>query len=299
MNKLKNCQKMKLIESYFYLFNEIKLITKNKIESEAEAELIFGSLKFKKYFGKSIYKIDIFGRDSDLELNKEIISHFNEILEMRAKGIPIQYILDEAWFYGHRFHVYENNNIKSLIPRNETEIIVESLIEEIKNNESKNITAIDIGTGSCCIPISVVLNTNKDIYFDAVEPYSFDIANKNISEYELNSHISLHKIGIDKFFDIFRQKYDYVTANLPYISKKNKLTELKFEPEEALYASDDGLSYIKKLIKILPEIMNKNGYAFIEIDPGQAYYFKLLDCFNVEIKKDLNNLDRTVLLKLK
>ena len=71
---------MKLIESYFYLFNEIKLITNNKIESEAETELIFASLKFKKYFGKSLDKIDIFGKNSDLELNNEIISHFNEIL---------------------------------------------------------------------------------------------------------------------------------------------------------------------------------------------------------------------------
>ena len=56
---------------------------------------------------------------------------------MRAKGIPLQYILDEAWFYGHRFHVYENNNIKSLIPRNETEIIVESLWKDLSLKKCK------------------------------------------------------------------------------------------------------------------------------------------------------------------
>ena len=290
---------MKLIESYFYLLNEIKLITNNEIESEAETELIFGSLKLKKYFGKHFDKIDIFGKYSDLVIKKDIISKFNEILKKRFKGIPIQYILDEAWFYGHRFHVYENNNIKSLIPRNETEIIVESLLEEIKNNESKKITAIDIGAGSCCIPISVALNTNKDIYFDAIEPYSFDIANKNVYKYELSDHIGLHKIGIDEVFDIFKKKYDYVTANLPYISEKNNIAELKFEPKKALYANDNGLGYIKKLIKILPEIIVKNGYAFIEIDPSQTCYFKSLNYFTVEIKKDLNNLDRMALLKLK
>tara|TARA_S200000501_G_scaffold377558_1_gene436393 strand:- start:2139 stop:3011 length:873 start_codon:yes stop_codon:yes gene_type:complete len=290
---------MKLIESYFYLLNEIKLITNNEIESEAETELIFGSLKLKKYFGKHFDKIDIFGKYSDLVIKKDIISKFNEILKKRFKGIPIQYILDEAWFYGHRFHVYEDKNSKSLIPRNETEFIVEGLIKKLKMNKLIKFTALDIGTGSCCIPISVILNTNKNVCFDAVEPYSFDIANKNISKYKLNSYINLYKIGIDEIPNIIKKKYDYISANLPYISKKNKIRELRFEPNEALYAGDDGFSYIKKLIKILPEILNKNGIAFIEIDPSQSNYFRSLDYFICEIKKDFNNLDRMVTLKFK
>ena len=91
---------MKIIDFYFYILNEIKLITNNKIESEAETELIFGSYEFKKYFGQSLSKIDIFGNYSNIILEKEVISHLKKIIKRRSKGIPIQYILDEAWFYG-------------------------------------------------------------------------------------------------------------------------------------------------------------------------------------------------------
>jgi release factor glutamine methyltransferase len=287
---------MKIIDFYFYILNEIRLLTNNKIEAEAEAELIFGSKKFKEYFGKSLNKIDIFATYSNSILKKDVISYFNEILKKRSKGIPIQYILDEAWFYGHEFHVYENNINKALIPRNETELIVESFIKETKNNEFNSIYALDIGTGSGCIPISILLNSNKNIYFDAIDPYSFKIAKKNISRYKLKSQISLHKIGLDNISNIFTKKYDFVTANLPYIPEDNIINELRYEPSEALYASDKGLFLIKNLIEILPKIIKENGLAFIEIDPEQSYFFKSLKNFSVEIKKDYNNFERLVIL---
>ena len=290
---------MKIIESYFYILREIKLITHNKIEAEAEAELIFGSYKFKKYFGKSLLKKEIFGNHSNTILKKEVISFLDKILNKRSKGIPIQYLLDEAWFYGHEFHVYKDNNIKALIPRNETEFIIESFLEEVKNNKLNKINAIDIGTGTCCIPISIILNVNKKIYFDAIEPYSYEIAEKNILKYKLSDQIRLHKKGLNNIFDIFNQKYDFVTANLPYIPEEHKISELKFEPDKALYAIDEGLYYIKKLVELLPEIINKNGLAFIEIDPSQSYFFKSLKYFKAEIKKDLNSLKRLVVLKFR
>ena len=290
---------MKIIDFYFYTLNEIKFITNNKIESEAETELIFGSYEFKKYFGRSLSKIDIFGNYSNLILEKEVISHLKKIIKRRSKGIPIQYILDEAWFYGNEFHVYKNNNVKTLIPRNETESIVETFIEKIENNKLKTISAIDIGTGSCCIPISIILNTDRKIYFDAIEPYSFEIAEKNISKYKLNGQINLHKIRLSNVFSVLKEKYDFVTANLPYISDENKINELRFEPSEALYAGEGGLYFIKELIKILPKIMNKDGFAFIEIDPDHSSFFKTLKYFKSKIIKDLNNLDRLVILKLR
>mgnify|MGYP001180213426 FL=1 len=289
---------MKIIDFYFYVLNEIRLLTNNKIEAEAETELIFGSKKFKKYFGKSLNKIDIFATYSDFILKKNVISYFNEILKKRSKGIPIQYILDEAWFYGHEFHVYKNSITKALIPRNETELIVESFIEETNNNKFNSIYALDIGTGSGCIPISILLNSNKKIYFDAIDPYSFEIAKKNISRYKLKSQISLHKIGLHDISNIFTKKYDFITANLPYISEDNFINKLRHEPSEALYAGDKGLFLIKNLIEILPKFIKKDGFAFIEIDPEQSYFFKSLKNFRVEIKKDYNNFERLVILRI-
>ena len=149
---------MKIIESYFHIFNQIKLITNDKIESEAETALIFSSRLFQENFGQRLEKEEIFGKFSDYGLEKKILITLNNIISRRSNGIPIQYILDEAWFYGYSFHVYKNDSIKTLIPRNETEFIVEKFIEYSKT-KSKNISVIDIGTGSCCIPISIILNS--------------------------------------------------------------------------------------------------------------------------------------------
>ena len=132
---------MKIIESYIYTLNKIESITFDKIEAEAETELIFTSKLFKKYFGQSLKKEEVFGKFSHSELKKNTLLNLNEIIKERSKGIPIQYILDEAWFYGHNFHVYINDSHKALIPRNETELIVEKLTEHSK--EKSKYTGID------------------------------------------------------------------------------------------------------------------------------------------------------------
>lgn len=289
---------MKIIDSYFYALKEIGFFVKNRIESEAETELIFGSNKFKEYFGRSIPKIDIFGRHSDLILEKNIVTFIDEIIKERSKGIPIQYILDEAWFYGHKFHVYIDNTNKSLIPRNETELIVQEALKYIEKNKLGKTSAIDIGTGSCCIPISIILNSKKNIIFDSIDPYTYEVAKKNIMEHSLNDFITLYNCGVDDILTNFNQKYDIVTANLPYISDRNKIEELRFEPNQALYAENEGLFFIKKLIKIIPKILKKEGVVLLEIDPSLTNYFENLTMFNIKIIKDLNNLNRVIELKM-
>ena len=289
---------MKIIESYFHILNQIKLITNDKIESEAETSLIFSSRLFQEYFGRRLEKEEIFGKFSDYDLENNILITLNNIINKRSNGIPIQYILDEAWFYGYSFHVYKNDSIKTLIPRNETEFIVEKFIEYSKT-KSKNISVIDIGTGSCCIPISIILNSSNIDSFDAIDPHTFEIAKKNISSYKLEEQINLYNIGIEEILSTFDKRYDIITANLPYIPEDKKIKELNFEPYEALYAKDDGLHYIKMLISILPAIIRKNGIAIIEIDPKHADYLNDLNNFKVSIFKDLNNLDRIAEIKLR
>ena len=289
---------MKIIESYFHILNQIKLITNDRIESEAETALIFSSRLFQEYFGQKLEKEEIFGKFSDYGLEKKMLITLNNIISRRSNGIPIQYILDEAWFYGYSFHVYKNDSIKTLIPRNETEFIVEKFIEYSKT-KSKNISVIDIGTGSCCIPISIILNSSNIDSFDAIDPHTFEIAKKNISSYKLEGRINLYNIGIEEILGTLDKKYDIITANLPYISEDKKIRELNFEPNEALYAKDDGLYYIKILIDILPVIIKKNGIAIIEIDPKHTDYLNDLKNLKVSIYRDLNNLDRIAEIKLR
>ena len=288
---------MKIIESYIYTLNQIESITFDKIEAEAETELIFTSNLFKKYFGQSLKKEEVFGKFSHNELKKNTLLNLNEIIKERSKGIPIQYILDEAWFYGHNFHVYINDSHKALIPRNETELIVEKLTEHSK--EKSKYIGIDIGTGTCCIPISFILNSSNDVFFDAIDPYTFKIAKKNISKFKLEKKITLHNIGIEEILNNFKKKYDIITANLPYIPEDKKIKELVFEPKEALYAKDNGLHYIKIFFNILPDIIKNDGVALIEIDPKHTDYLKKLKNFEISTFKDLNNLDRIAIIKLK
>ena len=289
---------MKIIESYFHILNQIKLITNDRIESEAETALIFSSRLFQEYFGQRLEKEEIFGKFSDHDLEENILITLNNIISKRSKGVPIQYILDEAWFYGYSFHVYKNDIIKTLIPRNETEFIVEKFIEYSKT-KSKNISVIDIGTGSCCIPISIILNSSNINSFDAIDPHTFEIAKKNISSYKLEGRINLYNIGIEGILSNLNKKYDIITANLPYIPEDKKIKALNSEPFEALYAKDDGLHYIKMLIGILPVIIKNNGIAIIEIDPKHTDYLNNLKNFKVSIFKDLNNLDRIAEIKLR
>ena len=90
---------MKIIESYFHILNQIKLITNDKIESEAETSLIFSSRLFQEYFGQRLEKEEIFGKFSDYDLEENMLTILKNIISKRSNGIPIQYILDEAWFY--------------------------------------------------------------------------------------------------------------------------------------------------------------------------------------------------------
>ena len=290
---------MKIIDSYFYTLKEINFLTKNKIESEAETELIFGSNEFKKYFGKSISKIDIFGKSSDLILEKNTISFIDKVIKQRSEGIPIQYILDEAWFYGHKFHVYLDEKNKSLIPRSETELIVEEALKYIQKNNLDKILALDVGTGSCCIPISIIMNSSRNIIFDSIDPHTYKIAKKNILEKSLNNLISLYEYEIDDILTNLNKKYDIVTANLPYISDRNVIKELHFEPDKALYAKDNGSFFIKKLVEIIPKILNIDGIVIFEIDPSLTNYFENLKMYNIKIIKDFNDFNRVVLLSFK
>ena len=288
---------MKIIEYYFYIFNQIKNITNDKIEAKSETELILLSNKFKEIFGKSFELKDIFGKSSEEIIEKGKIIELDKILKKRSEGLPLQYALDEAWFYGYKFHVYLNNSTKTLIPRNETEYIVEKVIEY---SESINnyITALDIGTGSCCIPISSILSTNVNLHFDAIDPYTFEIAKKNISNYNLNKTINLYNLGVEDIRKTLINRYDIITANLPYISHERKIKELNLEPSEALYSKEKGFYLIKKLLQILPHILKESGKAFIEIDPSHSKYLSEFKELKVKISKDLNNLERVAEIKI-
>ena len=237
-----------------------------------------------------------------MDYNNEINSHYFNIMEDLISqyindGLPIQYILGYANFYGLKVKV--NKNV--LIPRPETELLVEKAIDEIKNNGYKS--AIDLGTGSGAIAIAVkketgVTMTAVDISIDAIE-----VAKENSRTYGLD----INFIESDMFSNI-SGTYDVILSNPPYIAYNDidNVSEIVYtnEPHLALFSDDNGLYYYKKIIDNLDNYLNDGGVAIMEIGATQAddinSYINLNHAnYQMKVYKDYNNHDRVIVIRRK
>ena len=225
--------------------------------------------------------------------NKNILT-FKEYLLRRSKNEPIAYILSEKEFWSKKFIVNQN----TLIPRPETELLVESLIKAYKN---KKISILDIGTGSGCIIISLLSNlkSSNGIGVD-ISRNAILMAKKNALKHNLLNRI---KFFIQSFEKISNKKFDLIVSNPPYIRKrdiKNLSEDIKrYEPLVALDGGNDGLDLIKKVIYKSKAILKINGMLALEIGNGQIKKVsKILIDNNFRIKqviKDYKNNIRCVL----
>ena len=231
--------------------------------------------------------------DEDL-LDSKIENKYFEILEKRQKGIPLQYILGEEDFYGRTFKVIEG----VLIPRQDTEISVEKILNVIENNQINNMLEIGCGTG--IVSISVDLESSVDV--TAVDISEKAMENTRINKENLNSKIKIIKSDL---FSNINEKFDLIYSNPPYIKSceiENLQVEVRdYEPRLALDGGEDGLFFYRSIIKSSPEFLNHKGFLVFEIghDEAEDICNLMKDKFEVEVYKDLNNLDRVVVGQLK
>jgi release factor glutamine methyltransferase len=191
-----------------------------------------------------------------------LTTHQEELLDEYLKRLmthePVQYVLGYAEFYGLKFKV----NSSVLIPRPETEELVEWVVSE---NPKPGCSIMDIGTGSGCIPVSIKFELPEsqvsaiDVSIDALA-----VAHENAA---LN-HVTVSFSMLDILTDIPAGKYDVIVSNPPYIGheEKNVMAEnvLNFEPHIALFA-DDPLVFYKRIAEIAPQMLNPEGAVYLEV----------------------------------
>jgi release factor glutamine methyltransferase len=256
---------------------------------------------------------------NDYELNKDEEKLFNDFVNQRKKHKPVAYIINQKEFYGYNFYV--NKNV--LIPRPETELLVEEALKIINNQKNKqnnlDFTLIDIGTGSGCIIISIInqlIEIQKDKVIHSfiandISPKAIEIAKINAQKYNLDKKIKFITGNFKKAINkktFSTSSHIIITANLPYIKNEDykKLSEdvKKYEPETALKGGKQGLDSIEKLIDNISELEpEKKIFVIIETDPSQinrikARSSKILPEANVRIIKDLSQKNRVVLIDI-
>lgn len=226
-------------------------------------------------------------------LQENYQGNLKEAKKKLEKNYPIQYLIGYVDFYNCQINVNEN----VLIPRYETEYLVEKTIQLLKKKTIK--TGIDLCTGSGAIAIA--LNKNLNIKIDACD--ISDLALEIAKENNKNNNTDVFFFKKDILNEEIKGKYDLIISNPPYV-KENEYTspETKYEPSLALYAKDNGLEFYKKIIETSPNILNKNGIIIFEIGATLGDKIKkiALDTYpkaNIIIEKDYNNFNRFMFIE--
>ena len=261
------------------------LIDNNIISAKLDSEILMSQAirKNKKFIILNLHK----------EIKKRDLDYFDNLIQERAKRKPIAQIIKKKDFWKYEFIV--NNNV--LIPRPDTEILIEQALKLVKNKNSLQI--LDIGIGSGCILMSI-LKEKKNFIGTGIDisNKSLQISKVNGQKLRINNRLRLFKSNIDNFNT---GKYDLIVSNPPYIKQSNlKCLEkdIGFEPKQALDGGLDGLSEIRKVINKSSELIKRSGHFIIEIGFDQKNKVKkILRDKGFYIKKtvkDLSNHDRCI-----
>ena len=262
-------------QAYLYLKNGLE---KAGIEeSEAEAREIvchFAKIDYSALF---------------INFDKEISLDCDDIIKQRSTGMPLAYILNEKYFFGLPFYVDQ----RVLIPRYDTEIIVDEAINIIKEKKIKKV--LDMCCGSGCIGLTIAKNTDAEVFLSDISEGATEVAQKNADALEC-TRVSILKSDL---FENISGRFDMIVSNPPYVTEE-EYRELDagvkdFEPATALLGA---LEFYKKISSEAKQYLNDGGYLLFEIGCFQAAdVMNILDYNgfkNISCKKDLAQRDRVI-----
>ena len=279
-DSLKNIQDEQEIESFFFILTE---------------------------YLHNLKRVDV-ALNSNFELSDEEVEKWNAILVDLQQEKPIQYITGESWFYGLKFEVNEN----TLIPRPETEELVEWIIESQKSKvQSQKLEILDIGTGSGCIPISLKANLPQaNVSAIDVSEQALEVAkrNANSNKVEIN-FIQANILEVEDLSQLQTPNFqlptsiDIIVSNPPYVrnleKEEIKKNVLDYEPHLALFVEDtDALLFYRKIAQLALKNLSPNGLLFFEINQylgkETVELLQNLGFKNIELRKDMFGNDRMI-----
>ena len=274
------------------------------IQDEQEIESFFFILT--EYL-HNLKRIDV-ALNPDFEISDAAIEKWNVILTELQQEKPIQHITGEAWFYGLKFEVNEN----TLIPRPETEELVEWIIESQKSKvKSQKFEILDIGTGTGCIPISLKANLpHVNVSAIDVSEKALEVARRNAvsNKVEIN-FIQTNILEVEDLSQLqtpnfqLPTSFDIIVSNPPYVrnleKQEIKKNVLDYEPHLALFVEDtDALLFYRKIAQLALKNLSPNGLLFFEINQylgkETVELLENLGFKNIELKKDIYGNDRMV-----
>jgi release factor glutamine methyltransferase len=231
----------------------------------------------------------------EYSLNEEEASRYRAAIDQRCLGMPPQYITGHQEFWGMDFLV----SPAVLIPRPETEHLVETVLQLTRNLERPRI--VDVGTGSGCIALALAKELPQaEIYAVDISPAALEVARSNAVRNLLKERVCFEE---SNFLGAFRQsvaRFDFVVSNPPYVSEGDKEAlqpEVRdFEPHLALFAGANGLDMIERLIPQAQHTLKAGGWLVMEIGKGQEEYLRerLAKWNNVRFTNDLKQIPRVV-----
>ncbi len=233
-------------------------------------------------------------------LKENHVNQIEKIITRRLTREPLQFILEESWFFGRKFYV----SPAVMVPTPETELLCETALGFIKQKEIISPKIIDLGVGSGVIAITLALEL-KDCSVTALDisAEALEIAKKNSTDLGASGKISF--VESDYFANVpDGEKFDLILANPPYISEeeyKELPPEVLADPKVSLTSDHEGLAAIMTILKDAPKYLKPNGRIMFEIGYNQADKVAELTSQNnnyesIVIMKDLNNIDRVIIL---
>lgn len=268
-----------------------KTLKDNGIDTaRLDTELLLGNVIEKERLYLITHKEETIGKDQ--------CDKFFELIEKRRKKMPVKYILNKCEFMGIDLHVEEG----VLIPRDDTELLVDEVLKNISENDEKQICDLCCGSGAIGISLACL---RKNIMVDLLDYYPIPekVTLINIEKHNLQGRVSFSKSDLLDVSIKASKKYDIIVSNPPYIEEEEieKLMDdvQKYEPHTALSGGIDGLDFYRKIVNQSIEVLNKNGILAFEIGYNQGKAVKSLmeenNFKDVRVIKDFASLDRIVI----